>query len=139
GRSGELVALIHADYLGQVRTGAASGVATKYLARPEAASVGLYGTGKQARTQLLAVCKVRPVRRVQVYSPNAEHRRQFAAEMSRECGTEVMPVDQPEAAARDLDIVITATASREPVLCGDWLADGTHLNVIGSNFLSKAE
>jgi ornithine cyclodeaminase/alanine dehydrogenase-like protein (mu-crystallin family) len=139
GRGGELLALIQADYLGQVRTGAASGVATKYLARPEAATVGLYGTGKQARTQLQAVCKVRPVQHALVYSRSEERRRRFAAEMSEACGVDVVPVDRPESAARDLDIVITATSSAEPVLHGDWLAGGTHLNVIGSNYLAKAE
>jgi ornithine cyclodeaminase/alanine dehydrogenase-like protein (mu-crystallin family) len=139
GCSGELLSLMHADYLGQVRTGAASGVATKHLARPEAATVGLFGTGKQARTQLIAVCKVRPIRRVHVYSRSEDNRRRFAEELGRECGVEVVPVDRSELAARDLDIVITATTSRAPVLSGDWLADGTHLNVVGSNFLGKAE
>src|SRR5438105_3207179 len=83
GKSGALLALIQADYLGQVRTGAASGVATQFMARADASEVGLFGSGKQARTQLEAVCKVRKVRRVQVYSPNEEHRRQFAAEMKQ--------------------------------------------------------
>jgi alanine dehydrogenase len=139
GKSGALLALIQADYLGQVRTGAASGVATKYLARPEAATVGIYGSGKQARTQLWAVAKVRKVARAHVYSPSEENRRRFAEEMSRLCDTEVVPVADPEAAARGLDVVITATTSREPVLRGQWLAPGTHVNAIGSNFLSKAE
>jgi ornithine cyclodeaminase/alanine dehydrogenase-like protein (mu-crystallin family) len=138
-KTGEMTALIQADYLGQVRTGAASGVATKKLARPDAAAVGLFGTGKQARTQLLAVCKVRGVKRVHVYGRDEANRRQFAADMGRECGTEVVPVSTPEEAARDLDIVITATTSREPVLLGEWVAEGAHLNVIGSNFLSKTE
>src|ERR671934_3129391 len=97
GRTGEQLALIQADYLGQVRTGAASGVATRLLARPDATTVGLYGTGKQARTQLLAVCKVRKIRRVHVYSRDADHRRRFAEEMATACGTEVVPVDRPEA------------------------------------------
>jgi ornithine cyclodeaminase/alanine dehydrogenase len=139
GKTGALLALIQADYLGQVRTGAASGVATKYMARPDAASVGLFGAGKQARTQVQAVCKVRRVRRVQVYSPHEERRRQFAAEMSERCETEVVPVPRPEMAAEDQDIIITATTSREPVLNGHWVAQGTHVNAIGSNFLSKAE
>jgi ornithine cyclodeaminase/alanine dehydrogenase-like protein (mu-crystallin family) len=139
GKTGALLALIQADYLGQVRTGAASGVATKYMARPDAAEVGLFGTGKQARTQLQAVCKVRPISRVQVYSPNEEHRRRFAAEMSDLCATEVEPVPGPEMAAEDKDIVITATSAREPVLNGHWIAEGTHLNAIGSNFLGKSE
>lgn len=139
GKTGELKALIQADYLGQVRTGAASGVATQYMARPEAAEVGLFGSGKQARTQLLAVCKVRRVNRVQVYSPHEERRRRFCAEMEQQVGCEVQPVPRPELAAQDKDIVITATSSREPVLYGDWLSEGTHLNVIGSNFFTKAE
>jgi alanine dehydrogenase len=139
GKTAALVALMQADYLGQVRTGAASGVATQYMARHDAAEVGLFGSGKQARTQLLAVCKVRKIRRIQVYSPNEERRRQFADEMSTRCQCEVQPVPRPEMAAEDKDIVITATASREPVLNGNWISEGTHLNVIGSNFLGKAE
>jgi ornithine cyclodeaminase/alanine dehydrogenase len=139
GRSGALLALIQADYLGQVRTGAASGVATQYMARPDASEVGLFGSGKQARTQLQAVCKVRKINRVQVYSPNEENRRRFAAEMSNLCETEVVPVPRPEMAAEDKDIIITATSSREPVLNGHWVAEGTHINAIGSNFIAKAE
>jgi len=139
GKTGALLALIQADYLGQVRTGAASGVATQYMARPDATEVGLFGSGKQARTQVQAVCKVRKVRRVQVYSPNADSRHRFAREMSELCQCEIEPVHRPEQAAEDKDIVITATSSREPVLNGHWLAEGTHLNVIGSNFLAKSE
>jgi ornithine cyclodeaminase/alanine dehydrogenase-like protein (mu-crystallin family) len=139
GKTGALLSLMQADYLGQVRTGAASGVATEYMARPDASEVGLFGSGKQARTQLLAVCKVRKVSRVQVYSRNEENRRRFADEMSALCQTEVEPVPRPEMAAEDKDIIITATSSREPVLNGHWIAEGTHLNVIGSNFLGKAE
>jgi ornithine cyclodeaminase/alanine dehydrogenase len=133
------LALIQADYLGQVRTGAASGVATQYMARPDAAEVGIFGSGKQARTQLQAVCLVRKIRRAQVYSPSEEHRRRFAEEMCESCNCEVQPVPRPEMAAEDKDIVITATSSREPVLNGNWISEGTHLNVIGSNFLGKAE
>lgn len=139
GKSGTMVALMEADYLGQVRTGAASGVATEYMARPEASEVGVFGSGKQARTQVQAICKVRKVRRVQVYSPNAERRSVFCAEMSRLCHTAVEPVPRPELAAEDKDIVITATSSREPVLSGNWLSEGTHVNAIGSNFINKAE
>jgi ornithine cyclodeaminase/alanine dehydrogenase-like protein (mu-crystallin family) len=139
GKTGALLALMQADYLGQMRTGAASGVATEYMARPEASEVGLFGSGKQARTQLLAICQVRKIRRVQVYSPNEERRRQFAEEMRELCRTEVEPVPRPEMAAEDKDIIVTATTSREPVLRGNWIAEGTHINAIGSNFLGKAE
>jgi alanine dehydrogenase len=139
GKTGSLLSIMQADYLGQVRTGAASGVATKYMAREDATEVGLFGTGKQARTQLIAICKVRRVRQAQIFSPSEDHRKHFAAEMSEVCQTEVIPVARPEQAAAEKDIVITATSSREPVLQGGWLAQGTHINAVGSNFLGKAE
>src|SRR5262245_60531006 len=132
GKTGEHLAWMQADYLGQVRTGAASGVATKFLARPDGATVGVFGSGKQARTQVQAVCKVRPIQQVKVFSPTEEKRKAFAAEMSQVCGVEIVPVAEPEEAARGLDIVITATSAREPVLKGEWIADGAHLNIIGS-------
>jgi ornithine cyclodeaminase/alanine dehydrogenase-like protein (mu-crystallin family) len=139
GKTGALLALMQADYLGQMRTGAASGVATQYMARHDATEVGLFGSGKQARTQLLAVCKVRKIRHVMIYSLNEEKRRRFAQEMCDLCQCEIEPVPRPEMAAEDKDIILTATSSREPVLNGHWIAEGTHLNVIGSNFLGKAE
>jgi ornithine cyclodeaminase/alanine dehydrogenase len=85
------------------------------------------------------VCRVRNIQRVQVFSRSEDSRRRFCHEMSAECRCDVVPVARPELAARDQDIVITATTSREPVLYGDWLAEGTHLNLIGSNYLNKAE
>lgn len=139
GKTGALLCLMQADYLGQMRTGAASGIATQYMARPDATEVGIFGSGLQARTQVQAICRVRRIRQVQVYSPNEQRRRAFAAEMSELCQTEVIPVPRPEMAAEKKDIVITATTSREPVLAGQWIAEGTHINAIGSNFLSKAE
>ncbi len=139
GKTGALLALMQGDYLGQVRTGAATGIATQHMARADADDIGLFGTGKQARTQLQAVCKVRKIRRVQVYSPNEEHRRRFCAEMSDACQTEVVPVARPEQAADNKDIIITATSSRDPVLLGHWVAQGTHINAVGSNFSVKAE
>jgi alanine dehydrogenase len=139
GKTGALLSLMQADHLGQVRTGAASGVATKYMARPDAAEVGVYGSGKQARSQVEAICQVRKVRRVSVYSPNEERRQAFADEMSRRCGVEVVPVSRPEHAAEDKDVIVTATTSREPVLLGHWVPQGCHVNAIGSNFLGKAE
>lgn len=139
GKQAELVALIQADYLGQMRTGAASGVATKLLAREEAKTVGIIGSGKQARTQIMAICQVRQIERAHVYSSTEENRNAFAKEMSQVCNTEVIAVDSPESAVRDLDILVTATTSREPVLHGPWIAEGAHINAIGSNFRGKAE
>ncbi len=139
GRTGQLLALLQADYLGQMRTGAASGLATQALAQPEAGEVGIFGSGNQARTQLLAIAKVRKLRHVSVYSPNEERRKAFAVEMSERCQVEVVPVGRPEQAAEGKDIIVTATNSREPVLHGQWIAQGAHVNAIGSNFLGKAE
>ena len=117
GKTGALLALMQADYLGQMRTGAASGVATQYMARPDATEVGLFGSGKQARTQIAGgVQGAARFAGCTVYSPNEEHRTAFAAEMSTLCQTEVEPVARPEQAAEDKDIIITATDSREPVL-----------------------
>lgn len=138
-KTGEMSALLEADLLGQVRTGAASGVATKKLARPDAATVGCIGTGKQARTQVLAVCKVRPVKRVSVFGRDPDRRAGFAARLAAETGVDVVPVGSAEEAARGLDVIITATTAREPVLKGEWLAEGCHVNLIGSNFLARAE
>jgi len=137
-KSGEMMALIQADWLGQMRTGAASGIASKHLARADAATVGLYGTGRQARTQLLALSKVRTLKKAAVWSPTVENREKFAAELSVECGIAVHAVATPQAAA-DNDILVTATSAREPFLKGDWLSPGQHLNIVGSNFLAKAE
>jgi len=139
GKTGEMTALMRADFLGQMRTGAASAVASKHLSRKDSTTLGLFGTGKQARTQLLGQCKVRPIKRVQVWSPNEEHRKAFAAEMSAACGVEVVPASKPEEAARGLDIVNTATSAREPCLLGEWISPGQHLNIVGSNFLAKSE
>jgi ornithine cyclodeaminase/alanine dehydrogenase-like protein (mu-crystallin family) len=139
GSSGELVAVIEADWLGQVRTGAASGVATQYMARPDSSEVGIFGSGKQARTQLEAMCAVRPVAEARVYSRNEKRRDEFAREMSERCRIPVVPVHRPEEATADMDIVVTATASREPVLEGRLLSEGTHINAIGSNALNRAE
>ena len=137
--TGEMLALIEANFLGQLRTGAASGVATDYMARPDAHVVGIFGTGLQARTQLKAVCTARQVSHVSVYSTDADHRRQFAEEMSEWCNTKVVPVHTPGEAAAEKDIVICATTSSVPVFDGRDLDEGTHLNVVGSNFLHKAE
>jgi len=137
--SGELVALIEADYLGQLRTGAVSGVATEYMARLDAKTVGVFGTGKQARTQLKAMTAVRRIERAEVYSRDSERRHRFACEMSEFCGTQVVPVHSPEEAVAEKDIVICATTAEAPLFEGRMLDQGTHLNVVGSNYLTKTE
>lgn len=137
-KQGGLTAILEADHLGAVRTGAASGVATNLLARADATTVGLFGCGKQARTQLEAVCQVRAIKKAVVVGRDAGKCQSFCADMSRVCGTEVVPAGSADEAAGQ-DIVVTATTAREPVLFGKRLAEGAHVNLVGSNFLSKAE
>ena len=139
GSSGAMVAVIEADWLGRVRTGAASGVATEYMARPDATGVGIFGAGGQARTQLQAMCAVRPITEARVYSRDQERRERFARDMEPLCRISVVPVNRAEEAAADMDIIITATTLREPVLKGEWLSEGTHINAMGSNALNRAE
>ena len=139
GKTGEMLAIMQADFLGQARTGAASAVATKHLSRKDSARVGIFGAGKQARTQLLGVSKVRKLTHAAVYSPNEESRRRFAKEMTTLCGVEVVPASRPEDAAVGMDVICTATTSREPVLLGAWISPGQHVNVVGSNYLAKSE
>lgn len=137
--SGRLQAVIEADFLGMMRTGATGGLAAKLLAREDAATVGLFGSGWQAQSQIEALCKVRPIRTVKVYSRNADKRRVATADFSRRFGVEAIPVESPEQAARDSDIVVTITTSATPVFDGSWLAEGCHVNAAGSNALIRRE
>jgi ornithine cyclodeaminase/alanine dehydrogenase-like protein (mu-crystallin family) len=139
GEGGQLLAMIEAELLGQLRTGAATGVATKYMARPDSSRLGIFGTGFQARSQLDAVCAVRPIKTIVAFGRNQERREKFCQEMSEMLGIRVEPASSPEQAVRDMDIVITATTSKEPVFNGEWLAQGTHISAIGCNHLSRRE
>jgi alanine dehydrogenase len=132
-KTGALVAVMQADRLGQQRTGAASGVATKYLARADASVVGILGVGWQAESQLQAICRVRPIRLIKCYSREATRRASFAQKMRAQLKIETRAVECAEDAARESDIVVTATSARDPILLGEWLAPGTHVNAIGAN------
>jgi alanine dehydrogenase len=138
-RTGEYLAIIEADRLGQIRTGAASGVATKYLARDDAQTAGIIGTGWQAESQLEAVRAVRNIRVARCYSRQPEHRRAFADKMTAKLGIPVSPVDDVRDAVFDSDIVITATTSATAVLSGDWVSKGAHINAIGCNWAQRRE
>ncbi|HLK59337.1 MAG TPA: ornithine cyclodeaminase family protein [Chthonomonadaceae bacterium] len=138
--SGDLLAIIEADRLGQMRTGAASGVATRRLARQgKPLRVGIYGTGWQAQSQLEAVCAACEVAQIVAYGRDAARREAFCHHMSAHLGLVVTPAARPEDAARKQDVVITATTAREPVLRGEWLEPGVHVNAVGSNLLMKRE
>jgi alanine dehydrogenase len=135
---GELLSIMRSDRLGQLRTGAASGVATRHLARDDASSLGIYGTGWQAESQLEAVAAVRDLDRIIVHSRSEDGRKDFAERMGERIGMEVETTASPEEAAAQ-DIVVTVTSSKEPVLRGEWLRPGAHVNAAGSNFLFKSE
>jgi alanine dehydrogenase len=137
--TGELLAMLQADRLGQMRTGAASGVATKYLARHEARSVGIFGTGWQARSQLEAVCAVRHIQSIKAYGRDATRRQTFCTEMSQQLQIPVEPAATPEATVKGVDVVITSTNARDPLFDGNWLEPGAHVNAIGSNALIRRE
>lgn len=138
-QTGTLLALMAANKLGQMRTGAVSAVATRCLAPPQIKTMGIFGTGWQAEAQVEALACVLPLHKVFCYSRREENRVRFAAEMSRRLELEVLPVDRPLEAAEDLPVVVTATNSREPVFHGDWLADGAHVCAVGVNWLDRAE
>ena len=133
-----LTAVIEANRMGQIRTGAASGVATKYMSRGDAETIGIIGSGYQAETQLDAIAQVRYIKNAKVYSRSEENRNRFAERMSTKLGIEVTAVSSGEEAA-DADIVATITNSQEPVLLGEWLKPGTHINAAGNNSWLKRE
>jgi ornithine cyclodeaminase/alanine dehydrogenase-like protein (mu-crystallin family) len=133
------VAIVEADRLGQIRTGAASAVATKHLARADAGALGVIGAGWQARSQVQAIARIRPVALVKVFSRSEDRREAFAREMVAELAAEVVAVDSAEEAVDASDIVVTATSAREPVLQGAWLRPGMHINAIGSNAAARCE
>ena len=119
----EPLALLHEFQLSGMRVGATTGVAVDAIARADAATLGLFGTGKQAHAAFEAITCVRPIRRVNVYSPSVEHRTAFVREMARE-GMDVVAVDNPKAVVAGADIVCCATTAMTPVFDGDWLEDG---------------
>ncbi len=127
------LAMMEANYLGQIRTGAASGYATDLLAAPQASILGVIGTGFQAESQIEAVRAVRPIREVRVWGRDAARRQRFAEKVNAVATTTT------QEAVRGAHIVITATNARDPVLASDWVAPGTHVNAVGSNVANRRE
>ena len=136
--TGALDAILEASFLGQIRTGAATGVATKYMARPDSRVMTLFGAGYQAQTQLEAIAAVLPkLERVNVVGRSPERVERFCADMK--AIAKLVPANDVRKAVEEADIVTTATGAREPVFDGSWLRPGTHVNAIGSNFADKQE
>lgn len=137
--SGALRVVMEADYLGMMRTGAASGVATRWLARPDAEVLGVFGAGWQAEGNIEAVAAVRKLRKVKVFARNTERLAAFCAKMSDRLQIDVVPGASPEDTVRGSDIVSTITTASSPLFDAAWLSPGTHINAAGSNSLIRRE
>lgn len=137
--NGRLLAIIESNMLGQLRTGAASGLASDLLANADARILSVIGTGKQARMQVLAIGAVRPLAAVRVFGRDTGRRNSFAKAMELELNVEVKPSASAQACVEDADIVVTITNSAEPVCRGAWLAGGAHVNAAGANTAGRRE
>lgn len=130
---GRLLAIIDAGAITAIRTAAVSGVATRLLAREDAGDLAILGSGVQAHSHLAAMLLARTIRRVRVWSRTPENARAFARRESEQHGIEVEPVASAREAVAGADIICTTTAAHEPVLLGEWLAQGAHINAVGSS------
>jgi alanine dehydrogenase len=138
--TGALVGVLEAEHLAQIRTGAASGVATKFMARPDSRVMTLFGAGWQARAQLDAIARVLPkLERVYVVGRSPERVQRFCSELGRDARCELVPSTDAQRALMVSDVVTTVTGSATPVFDGQWLRAGTHINAVGSNFAEKQE
>jgi ornithine cyclodeaminase/alanine dehydrogenase-like protein (mu-crystallin family) len=137
--SGQLVAIVQVFAMGAMRTGAASGIASKYMSNPESSVLGVVGSGRQAETQVKAICAVRSIRQIQVFSPNPDRCRDFCQRLESQIGIPLQAVESAERAVRGAHIVVSATASEKPVVLGHWLSPGVHINAIGANFEHRRE
>jgi len=137
--TGELLAMLNAAAITTIRTAAVSGVATQLLAREDASELALIGTGVQARAHLLAMTHVRPIKRARVASKSWEHARAFAEETKARYPFPIEAVESVEAAVRGADLIVTVTNAREPILRGEWVSPGAHLNAVGSSIPTTRE
>jgi alanine dehydrogenase len=137
--SGAPLAVVDGSYVNTHKTGAAGAVGIDALAREDASTIGVIGSGAQARGQLRAAVEVRDIEEIQVFSPTASHRETFAAEMSEQLDTDVEPVADSATVAGGADIVITATNASQPVVADGEIDDGTHINAIGQYDPDKRE
>lgn len=137
--TGAAVAVLEADGLGMIRTGAVGGVAAKYLARPDATIAGVFGAGWQAEGQILALCAVRSMARIKVFARNRERLEAFCERMSGVTGCTVVPSSGAEETVRGSDIVVTITTSPKPLFDAQWLEPGVHITAAGSNSLARQE
>lgn len=136
---GELCAIVQVFAMGALRTGAASGVATRYLSNEDSSVLGVIGSGRQAKTQVEAIASVRNIKEVRAFSRSPEKRAQFCQDIEASFGIKTRPVETAQDAVTHCDIVVTATTSTTPILLGQWLSPGTHVNAIGANYEYRRE
>jgi ornithine cyclodeaminase len=137
--TGQLKAVIEADYLGMMRTGAASGVAARWLARPDSAVAGVFGAGWQAEGHVRAICAALPLEQVKVFSRKADKLHDFCLSLSAMTGVAVVPAESAEATVRGSDLIGAVTTAAQPLFDAAWLEAGTHINAAGSNSLIRQE
>jgi ornithine cyclodeaminase len=130
---GRLLAMVDAGAITAIRTAAVSAVATRALAQEGASELAILGSGTQAARHLEAMCAVRPISHVRVWSRTAEHARLFVARESARYGPDMTAVDSPQEAVEGAEIICTTTGAREPVLQGKWVAEGAHINAVGAS------
>jgi ornithine cyclodeaminase len=136
---GNLEAIIEANYMGMVRTGAANAVASRWMSREDSEIVSMFGAGWQANGQLEALCLVRPLKRAKIFDTNKSKLINFCRRNQEKLGIKVLPCGNAEEALEDADIVTTITTSTKPVFSNDFLKNGTHINAAGSNSLIRTE
>ena len=134
--TGELLAIFPDGLVQAIRVGVTNALSAKYMARPESSVLGVYGSGWQARSGLLAMCSAMPIREVRVFSPTEEHRRSFARDMDEQVEAQVRAMNVPEDAARGADIVLLATNALAPFFPADWIRDGMHIATVRSSELT---
>lgn len=138
-KGGELCAIVQVFAMGALRTGAASGVASRYMSNEDSTILGVIGSGRQAKTQVEAIAKVRSLKEVRVFSRSPEKRAQFCLAIKSEFGIDARPVEEPKDAVVGSHIVVTSTTATSPVVLGQWLSPGTHINAIGANYEHRRE
>ena len=134
-----LEAIVESRVLSEIRTGAVAGLATKHMANEDASSIGVIGSGLQAKAQVEAICAVRPITKVKVYTRTAENREPFAAELRDDLELDAVAVETGEECISGSDVIVTATGSRDPVFAAEWLSPGAHINAIGATTPGRRE
>jgi alanine dehydrogenase len=130
---GRLLAIVDASAITGLRTAAVSGLATRLMAREDSGDLAILGSGAQAHFHLDAMCAVRPIRRVRIWSRTPENARKFVEAHQERCHVPIAAVDTPRDAVSGADIICTVSASREPILEGAWLKPGAHINAAGAS------